>query len=393
MLLFDNQSDSQNFDWMLALGRSSELKLWGHEPAFFEQLDEWLAAHEDWRVGYLSYDLRTQIEYFPTAADAALKEGPLIHLWVPLHVIRCKGKQLVHLSNGVPLPGFLGRSLPEHLPQPLIPRFLPLLDKEHYIRRVQLVQEHIQRGDIYEINFCSEWRAEVAPEHLPMHYHAVQQQLQAPFSAYMKTEETELLCSSPERFLQKRGQTLKTQPIKGTAPRKSDPKEDQLQLEGLQKEKEQSENVMIVDLVRNDLSRIAQKSSVRVEELMKAYTFRQVHQLISTISCELKDGVQFSDILKATFPMGSMTGAPKFAAIQLAQQYEPMQRGLYSGSVGYFTPEGDFDFNVVIRSMLHNLRTGQTCIRVGSAITWDADAESEWEECQWKLSGLLPSDH
>jgi para-aminobenzoate synthetase component 1 len=154
-------------------------------------------------------------------------------------------------------------------------------------------------------------------------------------------------------------------------------------------EKERSENVMIVDLVRNDFSKIAIKNSVDVEELFGIYTFEQVHQMISTITCNIEQNLSFSEIIKAVFPMGSMTGAPKIAAMELIEQYEPTKRGLFSGAVGYITPKGNFDFNVVIRSILYNSTNKYISIQAGSAITIDCDAEKEYEECLLKAKAML----
>jgi para-aminobenzoate synthetase component 1 len=152
--------------------------------------------------------------------------------------------------------------------------------------------------------------------------------------------------------------------------------------------KEQAENVMIVDLVRNDLSKVCTDGTVKVDELFKIYSFPQVHQMISTISGELDPSVNFSDIVKATFPMGSMTGAPKRRVIELTEQYEVSSRGIYSGAVGYFTPEDDFDFNVVIRSLMYNKSTRYLSYHVGSGITFYSDPEKEWEECLLKAEGI-----
>ncbi|MGB2088637.1 MAG: chorismate-binding protein, partial [Psychroflexus salarius] len=152
--------------------------------------------------------------------------------------------------------------------------------------------------------------------------------------------------------------------------------------------KELAENIMIVDLVRNDLSKLATKASVKVDELCRIYTFEQVHQMISTISCELKPNIDFTSILEATFPMGSMTGAPKIEAMKLAEAYETTKRGLYSGSIGYITPNGDFDFNVVIRSLLYNAKRAYLSYMVGSAITDQSIPENEYQECLLKGKAL-----
>ena len=199
-----------------------------------------------------------------------------------------------------------------------------------------------------------------------------------------------LICASPERYLQKNSNKLLSQPIKGTIKRSPEPVEDaQLKIDLKTSLKEQSENIMIVDLVRNDLSRIAKRGSVTVEELCTIYSYKQVHQMISSISCELKDNITFTEIIKSTFPMGSMTGAPKVSAMKLIEHYESSKRGLYSGTLGYINPEGDFDFNVVIRSILYNTKNKYASFMVGSAITDKSVAEAEYEECLLKAKAMF----
>ncbi|MGB8704033.1 MAG: anthranilate synthase component I family protein, partial [Gillisia sp.] len=211
----------------------------------------------------------------------------------------------------------------------------------------------------------------------------------SPFATYLKFDEFTLMSASPERYLQKKGTRIFSEPIKGTARRSGDSKQDKLIAEQLSKDpKENSENIMIVDLVRNDISKIAKKGSVQVEELCKVYSFKQVHQLISTISAELQPEISPVEALKATFPMGSMTGAPKISAMKIIEELEETKRGLYSGAVGYFTPLGDFDFNVVIRSILYNSEKKYVSFSVGGAITAKSEPEKEYEECLLKAKAM-----
>jgi para-aminobenzoate synthetase component 1 len=210
-----------------------------------------------------------------------------------------------------------------------------------------------------------------------------------PFAVYLKNNTHYLLSASPERYLKKEGSKIITQPIKGTAPRSVDPAEDEALKAALtQNEKERAENIMIVDLVRNDLSHTAEKSSVKVEELCEAYSFKQVHHLISTVTSHIDSTIMPEEVLKTTFPMGSMTGAPKISAMQIIENLEETKRGLYSGAVGYFTPGGDFDFNVVIRSILYNADKQYVSFSVGSAITAEAIPEKEYDECLLKARAM-----
>lgn len=262
--------------------------------------------------------------------------------------------------------------------------------KNLYIEKVNILKQHIQQGNIYEVNFCMEFFAEdvkINPFEL---YQKLIEISPMPFSCFVKHQSKYLLCASPERFLKKTNNKLLSQPIKGTIKRGLTNDEDMRLKEELKNSsKEQSENVMIVDLVRNDLSRIAKKGSVKVDELFGIYSFPQWHQMISTVSCIIKDGVSFEKILRATFPMGSMTGAPKISAMKLIDEFESSKRGMYSGSVGIMMPNGDFDLNVVIRSIQYNADTGYLSFMVGSAITIHSDAEKEYEECLLKAKAIL----
>lgn len=260
--------------------------------------------------------------------------------------------------------------------------------KEHYVETVAKLKKHLQRGDIYEINYCRffEGEADLGLSNF-LHWNKI---TDAPFSGYYRVNDNQLFCASPERFLCKRENTLIAQPIKGTAARHSDTKRDeQAKHELYHSEKERAENVMIVDLMRNDLSRIALKNSVKVSELFGIYSFPQVHQMISTVLAELPENCTLQSIFSHTFPMGSMTGAPKRRAMELIDAYETRSRELFSGSIGYVDPQGDFDFNVVIRSLMHHIPTKKINAGVGSAITLLADAEAEYEEIDWKLSTIL----
>jgi para-aminobenzoate synthetase component 1 len=264
------------------------------------------------------------------------------------------------------------------------------ISRESYLGKAQKMLDHIYRGDIYEANFCMEFFAENAAISPFDTYHSLNEISEPPFAAYFKNNKHFLLCASPERYLRKKGRKIISQPIKGTAKRSIDAIEDEATKQALaMNEKERSENIMIVDLVRNDLSHAAGKGSVKVEELCGAYTFKQVHHLISTVTSELTDGLSPVDVIKSTFPMGSMTGAPKISAMKIIEELEETKRGLYSGGVGYFTPAGDFDFNVVIRSILYNQSNNYISFSVGSAITVEANPENEYEECMLKAKAMF----
>ncbi len=265
----------------------------------------------------------------------------------------------------------------------------PRISKDQYIEKVEEMLKHIHRGDIYEANFCQEFFAEDVSIDPVKVFSSLNEISLPPFAVFLKLENHFLLSASPERYMKKTGEKILSQPIKGTARRSQDPKEDYQIAGALASDgKERSENIMIVDLVRNDLSRVARKGSVKVDELCKVYTFKQVHQMISTISADLEKGIPPVEVLRSTFPMGSMTGAPKISAMKIIEELEETKRGLYSGAVGYFSPEGDFDFNVVIRSILYNSFNKYISFSVGGAITARSVPSKEYEECQLKAQAM-----
>jgi para-aminobenzoate synthetase component 1 len=268
-------------------------------------------------------------------------------------------------------------------------QILPLTSREKYISDIQSIQEHIRSGDIYELNYCMAFVFQEEHWNPIIGYLDLLKVSPMPFSALFKSNDKYLISASPERFLKKMGEKVIAQPIKGTIRRGKDVLEDSLLKDILlNSEKERAENLMIVDLMRNDLSRISKTGSLLVEELFGVYTFARVHQMISTVTAVLDEHIKFGDILHATFPMGSMTGAPKIKCLELIEEYENFKRTWFSGSLGILLPNGDFDFNVIIRSILFEKSSGKGFFGVGSAITFDADPEYEYEECLLKVSAI-----
>jgi len=263
------------------------------------------------------------------------------------------------------------------------------IHKDAYHQKVKKVLAHIRRGDIYEANFCQEFYAENATINPLEVYQHLNKISEPPFATFLKIEHQYVLSASPERYIKKEGTKIISQPIKGTAKRLQNATDDAKIATDLAKDpKERAENVMIVDLVRNDLSKTATRGSVQVEELCKVYSFKQVHQLISTVISTVDDEIHPVDILRTTFPMGSMTGAPKISAMKIIENLEETKRGLYSGSVGYFTPDDNFDFNVIIRSILYNEEKKYISYSVGGAITAKSIPEKEYEECLLKAKAM-----
>ena len=356
------------------------------------------ARHEHKYVfGHVSYGLKDHVEKL-NSRHADDFQWPLIQFFIPDIVIRIVGKEIFIEADNVSDCENIYREL--QVENNLFPLnnditnpidLLPSVSKAAYSEKIASIKKHIQRGDIYEMNYCMEIKAEnvsIDPYYI---YHQISQQ-PAPFSCFYRDHDNFLLCNSPERFIKRTGDKIISQPIKGTARRGTNTTDDEKTKAGLlNSEKERAENVMIVDLVRNDLSRIAKRGTVKVEELFGIYSFPTVHQMISTISAKVKDDVLFSDIIRALFPMGSMTGAPKIRAMELIDDFENFNRGLYSGCIGYISPDGDFDFNVVIRSIIYNDEMKIISIPVGSAITAASDATAEYKECLLKAQGLLKS--
>ena len=270
-------------------------------------------------------------------------------------------------------------------------KFEPTTTKEVYLNQLDSLKSHIKRGDIYEINYCQEFIDKNAYVQNDFElYWKLNQITKAPYSSYLSFNEFSVFCGSPELYISKKDSKLISKPIKGTSRRGKDSEEDLFLIQSLQHDpKERAENIMVVDLVRNDLSRLALKNSVKVEELCGIHTFETVHQMISTVSCEIDPQTPFSEILKTTFPMGSMTGVPKIRALELIEEHEDFKRGLYSGSIGFIHPNGDFDLNVVIRSLIHNKKKNTLSCAVGGAITDLSIPENEYEECFVKVKRIL----
>ncbi len=383
-----------SFDAMLAVEEFTSIKTDYFDA--FEKLKEYQSYSKDYLFGYLSYDVKNDVEKLSSNNFDGL-EFPDVYFFQPQKIIKIQNDTAVFLylrAFDDEIEEDFETILDVNLMQQVTKKDSTVkiklrTQKEAYFQKLNTILEHIQRGDIYEANFCQEFYAEntmLDPYEIYTNLNSISE---PPFATFFKHEELFLMSASPERYLRKEGAKIISQPIKGTAKRFVNPIEDnKIAFDLARDEKERSENVMIVDLVRNDLSRLAKKGSVRVEELCKVYSFKQVHQLISTVVSELKEEAHPVDIIRETFPMGSMTGAPKISAMKIIEKLEVSKRGLYSGAFGYFTPEGDFDFNVVIRSILYNSDKKYVSYSVGGAITAKSSPEKEYEECLLKAKAM-----
>ncbi|WJJ95191.1 aminodeoxychorismate synthase component I [Algibacter luteus] len=382
-----------NYDAVLAVDAFTSIKTDFTDG--FEKLKEYQNYSKDWIFGYLSYDLKNDVENLISQNFDGLG-FPDLCFFQPKKLFLIKGNQveiqyLNVVSDEIEDDLFDIKNKSEAARGTVFSDIKIKLrtHKDEYFDKVTTMLEHIHRGDIYEANFCQEFYAENTQINPLETYQKLNNISKSPFATFLKLEDKFVLSASPERYLKKNDTTVISQPIKGTAKRALNPLEDVVLKTNLSKDsKERSENVMIVDLVRNDLSKTATKGSVKVEELCGIYSFNQVHHMISTVVSSVNEQTNPIDILKSTFPMGSMTGAPKISAMKIIEQLEKTKRGIYSGAIGYFTPKGDFDFNVVIRSILYNASTRYVSYSVGGAITSKSDPLKEYEECLVKAKAM-----
>lgn len=389
-LLDSNNYRHKNYsskEWILAVDAIEEI---GENKNAFEALKKF--SNNKTIFGFLSYDLKNEIEKLESNHVDGLK-FPLLYFFKPRYVFEITGNKLTVNRN---YPETF--ELFEAISKQVVPqtendtkhRLHPRTSKEKYLRNVKQIQQQIEEGDFYELNYCNEFYSENAELNPVETFLKLNRKSKAPFSSFFKLDSKYVFCASPERFLKKEGTKLITQPIKGTARKGNTAEENSMLQQHLANdEKERAENVMIVDLVRNDLARSSKAGTVIVEELCKVYEFETVHQMISTVVSEIDSETHFVDCIKNCFPMGSMTGAPKIEVLKNIERYEDFKRGLYSGSIGYITADGEFDFNVVIRSIFYNADTQYLSVRAGGAITYDSIAEKEWEEILLKMKGIL----
>lgn len=382
---------SKSYECLAAIGAASSV-IKQDNNVRIEDLDHFLTENGDWIFGHLSYDLKNEIEDLSSANPTNI-HFPDYFFFVPsILVILSQEELTVGCLNDIPQTVFeaiLGED-DRKIHRRTNTSLHKSISRREYLRRVEDIQKHIHLGDCYELNFCQEFFANDIPITPLECYLSLTEISPNPFAAFYKLGQRFLCCASPERYLKKVGEEIFSQPMKGTISRKVDDVnfDETLKKELAESEKEKAENTMIVDLVRNDLSKVCEEGTVRVKEHAAVYSFPHVHQMISTVEGKISPSVKFSDIVKATFPMGSMTGAPKRKVMQLIEKFESVKRGLFSGTVGYFTPEKDFDFNVVIRSIQFDVESKALSIMTGSAITAQSDPDKEYGECLVKASAL-----
>jgi para-aminobenzoate synthetase component 1 len=355
------------------------------------EFERFYSEKSSWLFGHFAFDLKTETEGVLSSHPDRIK-FPDLYFFEPEVIIRLNEKEIIieatdpkAVYNAIEQVSITGKPY-----SPLSINVQQVLNRQEYIDVIHQLQQHILRGDCYEINFCQEFFATNAKIDPLIVYNKLGAVSPNPFSGLYRVDDKWVICASPERFLRKQGTQLISQPMKGTSKRyKGDATEDGKSRKALlDSAKDRSENVMVVDLVRNDLAKVCVDGTVKVDELYGVYSFPQVHQMISTVSGQVKAGVSLAEIIRATFPMGSMTGAPKKRVLELIEQYEKTKRGIFSGAMGYISPTNDFDFNVVIRSILYNASDQVLSFQAGSGITFYSDAEKEWEECLLKAEAI-----
>jgi para-aminobenzoate synthetase component I len=391
-----HQYHSTSFQCLLAAGSMAQVK--AQAGTAFDTLSAFFKQHQDWIFGHFGYDLKNETELLTSSLPDGTGFDDLF-FFVPEVIMKISGSELLigvsddsHrqiyddlIKSEGELPGDTGNRQTDHSLPVIHTRFT----KEEYLETIVRLKQHILHGDCYEINFCQEFYAytDIAPLEF---YKSLSIDTPNPFSAFYRNDDRYALCFSPERYIRKKGQRIISQPIKGTAPRDlmNHDTDERNRLLLSSSGKERAENIMVVDLVRNDLSKVCEEGSVQVDELCAVYAFPQVFQMISTISGSLPPETDWTEAIRQTFPMGSMTGVPKRRVMELIEQYERTKRGLFSGAIGYVTADGDFDFNVVIRTVLYNASTRYLSFQTGSAITFNSDPESEYAECMLKASAI-----
>ena len=349
-------------------------------------------------AGYFSYDLARRIESLPSLAQDDL-QMPMMQIglydWalvVDHQQRRCRLVSWQHRPETAGLwdalcQGFSAPRADSAAPLRVDGALCSNMDEAAYATGFARIQRYLREGDCYQVNFAQRFAVSVAGEPFAS-YRRLRAQSPAPFGAYFNTPDGQLLCNSPERFLRVTQGQVETAPIKGTRPRMAEPQQDAQQRQQLlHSAKDRAENVMIVDLLRNDLSKVCEPGSIRVPELFRVESYATVHQLISRVQGQLRAGEDALSLLRHCFPGGSITGAPKLRAMQIIESLEPHRRGIYCGSIACIGFDGHMDSNIVIRTALH--QAGQLYYSAGGGIVSDSECEAEYQETFHKAAAFF----
>ena len=394
VIYLDSNGIKNDYEFIFSYGKISELKSFDNS---LEKLDNYINQVNDWIFGFISYDLKEEIEdiksenlkYFEVPNLSFFQPSTIwVFDGVELKALYFDEKELFDVWNEI---NKIYISCDNNKNNPNV-ELKGRLSRDEYINKIKNIKKRIKIGDTYELNFCFDFfndNTKISPENT---FVKLNKLTESPMSVYYKDQHLHVLSSSPERFIKRNKKTIISQPIKGTKKRGITMEEDVFMINSLKNSvKEKSENHMIVDLVRNDFSRIAQKGTVKVTELSKINTYKNIHQMVSTVEAQIENDIFISTILKSTFPMGSMTGAPKIKTMKIIEEFEETSRGLYSGAIGYIDPDKNFDFNVVIRTIIYDEKLTKISVNVGSGITFKSVPADEYEECLTKIDALKKS--
>ena len=390
----DSGNTYSNYEFILFAGSKDIIKTASNDTESLSKLDTFVNRHNGrWITGCLTYELKDEIEPVKNLKNSPITDSKLLFFVPEIIIYQLDGKIHIEADNPEQVYAEIQNYAPLLPSEEIIPPFKARISKEEYLTSFNRLKDYIAKGDLYQANFCQEfYRTDITLKDLENLYLKLTQNAPSPFSCFFKFDSLYVLSASPERYFQKKDNHITSQPIKGTAPRNTDLKKDRALKEHLLKNiKERSENLMVVDLVRNDLSKIAVPGTVNRTKNLHVQSYSHVHQLVSTVQGELPQNTSLGEILKATFPPGSMTGTPKKRALEIIEELESSARGIYSGSIGYQTPWGDMDFNVVIRTLIYEHKKEYLSFHVGGGITQLSDGEKEYEECLIKASTLLDS--
>lgn len=384
--------DNNKGDFIFGWDKDYDLFLNTFNLEKFNQFED--KHQKDYIFGYVGYDAKNELLPNCSSKNKDIHQFPDSVFFTCKHVVIKRENELLYYGTNQNYALFLKLStfsVPKNDNQTQVD-LDSSIKKQDYIQNVELLKSKIQNGDIYEANYCIQFYKKDTEVDGLQTYLKLRKNTKAPFSTYFKYNHIEVMSASPERFYKKDKLTILSQPIKGTAPRGNNEEDDKINKISLKNNpKEISENIMIVDLVRNDMSKLPNVKSVKTLELCKLYSFDTVHQLISTVKAEVKEDINASYIFKNLFPMGSMTGAPKISACQIIDEIESFKRSVYSGTIGYISPNNHQDFNVVIRSVLYNSNNKTVSVSVGGAITIKSVPEMEYDECLLKLKAISQS--
>ncbi|GIU34447.1 aminodeoxychorismate synthase component I [Shewanella colwelliana] len=348
-------------------------------------------------LGSFSYDLGRRVESLPHIAqqDIALPEMNVgLYTWALIYD-RCETQwSLVHYHGSAALESTLAEIesqlsvAPTHTHFSLTHDWQPQISQHDYSEKFDTVQRYLHSGDCYQINLTQRFDAQYQGDEWQA-YLKLRASNKAPFSAFIRLPQHSILSISPERFIQLNGSDIETKPIKGTLPRSSDPVLDKLAAATLAaSEKDRAENVMIVDLLRNDIGKVAQAGSVGVPHLFDIESFPAVHHLVSTVTAKLDSRYSGCDLLRAAFPGGSITGAPKIRAMEIIEELEPSRRSIYCGTIGYISQDGKMDTNITIRTLV--TEDQHIYCWAGGGIVADSNVDAEYQESYDKVSRILP---